>query len=183
MPPMSEDAQATRPQPITPALRAAEAGIALGSNLGDRAEHLRAALAAVATLPGVESVTPSGFYETAPAPGSPQDQGDFLNAAAVLTTTLSPEELLAELLRLEGKLGRPPREERQHWGPREIDLDLLFHGEAVRDTRGLTLPHPRMHQRDFVLDPLAEVVPEWIHPLRQQSVAAMRAALETAVAG
>lgn len=158
-----------------------EAGIALGSNLGDRAQHLRRALAAVATLPGVESVTPSRFIETSPAPGSPQDQGDFLNAAALLTTTLPPEILLKELLAIEAQLGRPAREDRQHWGPREIDLDLLFHGQAVLDRPGLTLPHPRLHERAFVLDPLDDVAPDWVHPVLGKTVAALRAELETAV--
>ena len=158
-----------------------EAAIALGSNLGDRAGHLRRALAAVATLPGVASVTPSGFYETAPAPGSPQDQGDFLNAAALLSTTLPPEVMLEQLLEIEARLGRPPRAERQHWGPREIDLDLLFHGPIVLDQPGLTLPHPRMHERAFVLDPLVEVAPGWVHPVTGLSVEHMRRGLEAGV--
>lgn len=152
----------------------------MGSNLGDRAEHLRRALAAMAILPGVESVTPSRFVETAPV--GPQDQGDFLNAAALLTTTLPPDILLDELLRLERALGRPPREERRHWGPREIDLDLLFHGQTVLDQTGLTLPHPRLHERAFVLGPLADVAPGWIHPVLGKSVTEMRAELGAGVA-
>jgi len=159
------------------------ATLALGSNLGNRQAHLDRALAAIAALPGVEQVTPSRYYETAPV--GPQDQGAFLNAAARIQTTLSPEDLLAALLTLERRLGRPPREKRQHWGPREIDLDLLLYGNIILNSpknlstkhtpptpprAGLTLPHPRMHERWFVLRPLCDVAAEAVHPLLGKTI-------------
>ncbi|MEM9418873.1 MAG: 2-amino-4-hydroxy-6-hydroxymethyldihydropteridine diphosphokinase [Planctomycetota bacterium] len=146
----------------------ATAYIALGSNLGDRRAHLDAALAAIAELPGVSQVTPSDYYETAPV--GPQDQGMFLNAAARVETTDTPQAFLEKLLTLEGRLGRPPREERQHWGPREIDLDLLLHGNTVLDLPGLTLPHPRLHERWFVLRPLCDIAGDVPHPLFRQTM-------------
>lgn len=146
----------------------ATAFVALGSNLGDRKAHLRAALAAIANLPGVAEVQPSEFYETAPV--GPQDQGPFLNAAARVKTTLAPEVLLRELLALENRLGRPPRDERQHWGPREIDLDLLLFDDRVLNLPGVTVPHPRMHERWFVLRPLCDIAPDVVHPILKQTV-------------
>ncbi len=146
----------------------AVAFIALGSNVGDRAQHLQNALAAVADLPGVLAVVPSEFYETDPV--GPQDQGKFLNAAARVETTLPPEVLLERLLVVERTLGRPPREERQHWGPREIDLDLLLHGDTVLDLPGLTLPHPRLHERWFVLRPMCDVAADVAHPLFRRTM-------------
>lgn len=160
-PPQPESRPPETPAPAT-------AYLALGSNVGDRDEHLRRALAAVAALPGISSVVPSAFYETAPV--GPQDQGPFLNAAARIDTTLAPEPLLEQLLGLERKLGRPPREARQHWGPREIDLDLLLHGDTVLDLPGLTLPHPRLHERWFVLRPMCDVGPDVPHPLFRQTM-------------
>jgi 2-amino-4-hydroxy-6-hydroxymethyldihydropteridine diphosphokinase len=140
----------------------------LGSNLGDRAANLRAALEALTALPGVTGLRASRFYETDPV--GPVEQGPFLNAAAVCDTPLSPTALMSRLLEIEHSLGRRPREQRQPWGPREIDLDLLLHGDTVTDTPALTLPHPRMHERAFVLRPLAELAPGMIHPVFNQSV-------------
>lgn len=142
--------------------------VALGSNLGDRRAHLAAALDAIASLPGVASVQPSGFYETEPV--GPQNQGAFLNAAARLQTTLSPKILLGELLTIEHRLGRPPREQRETWGPREIDLDLLLWDNAVIDLPGLTLPHPRLAERWFVLRPLLDVAAGVVHPTLNRTI-------------
>jgi 2-amino-4-hydroxy-6-hydroxymethyldihydropteridine diphosphokinase len=134
--------------------------IALGSNLGDREGYLSRALAALRQRPGVRVVRVSSFHETAPV-GGPPGQDNFLNAAAELETDLGPEGLLHALLDIERQLGRVRRE---RFGPRTIDLDLLLYGDLVRDEPDLTVPHPRMHERLFVLGPLAEIAPDVIHP-------------------
>lgn len=128
--------------------------VALGSNLGDRHGHLAAAFAALEKLPGTRLLARSGLYETAPV--GPPGQQDYLNAAAELSTTLEPLELLDHLLSIEQTRGRIRRE---RWGPRTLDLDLLLHGDRrVSDPR-LTLPHPAMLTRAFVLAPLYELSP------------------------
>lgn len=134
--------------------------IGLGSNLGDPAARLRAALDAIAALQGVTALVASPFYRTAPF--GPVAQPDFVNAAAGVLTTLDPETLHAALKDLEQRLGRRPPRER--WGPREIDLDLLVHGAARRDTPTLSLPHPGIPQRDFVLYPLRDIAPDLLVP-------------------
>ncbi|MBM4014661.1 MAG: 2-amino-4-hydroxy-6-hydroxymethyldihydropteridine diphosphokinase [Planctomycetes bacterium] len=134
------------------------AAIAFGSNLGDRAAHVAAALARIAAQPGLRLVAGSRARETEPVGGPPQ--GPYLNGALLVETTLGPRELLAVLLDIERQGGR---ERGLRDGPRTIDLDLLFHGETLLDEPGLTLPHPRLHLRRFVLEPLAEVAPDWRH--------------------
>ena len=134
--------------------------IGLGSNLGDPAARLRAALDAIAALPGVTALVASPFYRTAPF--GPVAQPDFVNAAAGVLTTSDPETLHAALKALEQRLRRQPPQER--WRPREIDLDLLVHGTAVRDTPVLSLPHPGIPQRDFVLYPLRDIAPDLLVP-------------------
>ena len=141
--------------------RAFAAAVAFGSNVGDRAHHVEAALARLRALPGVAVRATSSVRETEPVGGPPQ--GRFLNGVALLDTTLGPEELLAELLAIERAGGRVRAAESRD-APRTIDLDLVFHGDAVRDSRELTLPHPRAHERAFVLEPLCEVAPAWTHP-------------------
>jgi 2-amino-4-hydroxy-6-hydroxymethyldihydropteridine diphosphokinase len=137
----------------TPAL------IALGANLGEPRRTLTWARAKIARLG--EIVAASSLYRTAPV-GGPPGQPDYLNAALVLETDLPPEALLAGLLRIEQEAGR---ERRERWGPRVLDLDLLAYGTLVLDVPGLTLPHPRLMERAFVLAPLAEVAPGWRHPV------------------
>jgi 2-amino-4-hydroxy-6-hydroxymethyldihydropteridine diphosphokinase len=151
----------------------ATACIGLGSNQGDRRDSLRRAVEMLAAVPGVEVVRQSSLYETAPV-GGPPGQGPYLNAAVIIRTTLPPRDLLAVLLDVEARLGRV-RTVRD--GPRTIDLDLLLYGDFVLDTPELVVPHPRLHERLFVLEPLAEVAPGGVHPRLQQSVAQLRAAL------
>jgi 2-amino-4-hydroxy-6-hydroxymethyldihydropteridine diphosphokinase len=134
--------------------------IALGGNLGDRAANLNAALTALGGLRGVRLLERSSFHETAPV-GGPPGQPAYLNAAAAIETELAPESLLAALLSVEADLGR---ERSVRDAPRVIDLDLLLHGDLVRNDLDPLLPHPRMHLREFVLAPLAEVAPEAVHP-------------------
>jgi len=124
--------------------------VGVGSNLGDREATIRAAIAA---LPGVVAV--STLRETEPV--GVVDQPAFLNGAVVLETALPPRELLELLLAVERDLGR---ERRERWGPRSIDLDLLVYGDVSVDEPGLTVPHPRLHERRFALEPLAELDPE-----------------------
>lgn len=127
--------------------------IGLGSNLGDRRGHLRRALQGLRALGRPAAV--SSLYETAPIGGP--DQDPYLNAVVVLETELEPRRLFEQLLRLEREAGR---ERRRRWAPRTLDLDLLLYGSEELDDPDLTVPHPRMEERRFVLEPLAEVWPE-----------------------
>jgi 2-amino-4-hydroxy-6-hydroxymethyldihydropteridine diphosphokinase len=127
--------------------------IGLGSNLGDREESLRAALSRLGELGQVRA---SAFRETEPV--GVTNQPRFLNAAAELETDLGPRELLARLLEIERELGRE-RAAETRWGPRPIDLDLLVYGEETIDEPGLTVPHPRLAERRFALEPLHELAP------------------------
>jgi 2-amino-4-hydroxy-6-hydroxymethyldihydropteridine diphosphokinase len=134
--------------------------IALGSNLGDRRGYLERAIHSLREHPAIEVCRVSRFYETAPV-GGPAAQPNFLNGAAELLTTLSAEELLHTLLNIESSLGRVRRERD---GPRTIDLDLIFYADLVRSSPDPILPHPRLHERPFVLRPLAEIAPDVKHP-------------------
>ncbi len=132
--------------------------IGLGGNIGDVAMTLRSALAALDAVSDTRVLRASRFHHT-PAWGV-EDQPEFVNAAAVLETTLAPRALLGELLRIEREHGRERADDDGRWGPRTLDLDLLLYGDARIDEPGLVVPHPRMHLRAFVLVPLAEVAPE-----------------------
>jgi 2-amino-4-hydroxy-6-hydroxymethyldihydropteridine diphosphokinase len=134
--------------------------IALGANLGDRATNLRAALGLISITPGVRVKRVSSFLEN-PAVGGPAGSPPFLNAVAALETTLSPHDLLALLLEVERRMGRVRAQKND---PRPIDLDVIFFDDKVIETPDLIVPHPLMHQRRFVLQPLAEIAPELVHP-------------------
>jgi 2-amino-4-hydroxy-6-hydroxymethyldihydropteridine diphosphokinase len=138
--------------------------VSLGSNLGDRAAYLLLAVRGMLDA-GLDVIRLSGIYETEPV--EYEDQPAFLNMVAELrgSTLPSPEQLMARLLRIEYALGRT-REVRM--GPRTVDLDLLIYGEEQRDTEFLTLPHPRLHTRRFVLVPLVELAPALVHPVLQK---------------
>ncbi len=139
-----------------------EAFIALGSNLGDREAHLRFAVQGIDALPGVEFVRGSRIYETEPV--GPAGQGAYLNAVVEVATTRTPRELLTALLGIEEEAGRKRSAEETRWGPRVLDLDLLLYGDRQIDEPGLSLPHPRMHERAFVLEPLCEIAGDRLHP-------------------
>ena len=154
------------------------AAIALGSNLSSRfgapAENLREAIHRLDDLGTVTAV--SRFHETDPVGFTQQPR--FTNAAVLLETEVSPLELLRGLLAIEHSMGRdraatPPK------GPRIIDLDLLLYGNLVLDDPRLTLPHPSLHERRFVLAPLAELAPNWQHPTLQLSIQQLLQALES----
>lgn len=148
-----------------------EVHVGLGSNLGDRRANLAAALEAFPRHPElagrVELVRASLAYETDPV--GPPGQGPYLNAAATVHTDLPPERLLAAFLDLERAAGRDRTTEPRN-GPRTLDLDLLLDGATVLDRPGLTLPHPRLRERGFVLIPLAEIAPGAIDPVTGESV-------------
>jgi 2-amino-4-hydroxy-6-hydroxymethyldihydropteridine diphosphokinase len=139
---------------------AKRAYIGLGANLGDRRAALDAALAALGARPGVEVVAVSRVRET--DPWGLVEQPPFLNAAAALDTTLGPRGLLDALLAVERDLGRT--RDGPRWGPRTIDLDLLLYGDEQIDEPGLTVPHPRLTERLFVLEPLNDLDPALIVP-------------------
>lgn len=134
--------------------------VALGSNLGERESHLAAALVALKRTPGISELQVSSLWETAPV-GGPAGQGAYLNAVARFETTLAPRPLLDRLLEIERVHGR---ERSAPDAPRTLDLDLLLYGEQVIDEEGLTVPHPRLHLRPFVLAPLREVAGDLLHP-------------------
>jgi 2-amino-4-hydroxy-6-hydroxymethyldihydropteridine diphosphokinase len=146
--------------------------VGLGSNLGDRAAYLLLGLSALSRLPKTHLLRLSPVYETDPV-GPPQPP--YLNMVAELETELSPKGLLAEMLRIEKALGR---ERRERWGPRTLDLDLLLYGDLVLEEEGLSVPHPRLHERAFVLVPLLDLLPEGRHPLLGQSFAELLASLD-----
>ncbi len=130
--------------------------VGLGSNLGDREQTLRAALHELAASEGIEVVRVSSLRETDPV--GYLDQPRFLNGVAVLETTLEPADLLARLLAVEARFGRD-RAATAPQGPRTLDLDLLLYGDRRISLQNLQIPHPRLHERAFVLEPLAEVAP------------------------
>ncbi|HEY7313392.1 MAG TPA: 2-amino-4-hydroxy-6-hydroxymethyldihydropteridine diphosphokinase [Gemmataceae bacterium] len=148
--------------------------IALGSNLGERSDYLERALTALRQCEGVEVMRVSPMYETRPV-GGPAGQRDYLNAVAEVRTELSAHDLLDALLAIEQRLGRKRRERD---GPRTIDLDLLLYGDLVHTDEHLTVPHPRLHERLFVLQPLAQIAPGLVHPVLKRSIADLLAELQ-----
>jgi 2-amino-4-hydroxy-6-hydroxymethyldihydropteridine diphosphokinase len=149
-----------------------KAFVGIGSNLGDREAHVKSALELLAAEQGIDVVAVSELRETDPV--GPVEQGRFVNGAVLLETELSPRELLGRLLTIEGRLGRVRNE---RFGPRTIDLDLLVYGDAVVDEPGLTVPHPRLHERRFALEPLADLAPDLVVPGRGR-ISALLAKLE-----
>jgi 2-amino-4-hydroxy-6-hydroxymethyldihydropteridine diphosphokinase len=138
--------------------------LGLGSNLGDRANYLRQAREALQRLP-LQEFQESSIYESTPLANMQQPL--YYNQVVAGTTRLAPEQLLAACLRIEKQLGRVRWE---HWGPRIIDIDLLSYGARHMNSQRLTIPHPELQNRSFVLLPLLELNPEWTHALSQQTV-------------
>ncbi len=140
--------------------------IALGANLGNRKNTLEDAWRLLNNFPEIETKRLSSFLENDPV-GGPEDQPKFLNAAGLLHTSLLPIELLNRLNQIEADFGRT----RQiHWGPRTLDLDLIFYDDLIINTERLTLPHPLFSKRLFVLIPLTEIVPDFIDPVTKHTV-------------
>jgi 2-amino-4-hydroxy-6-hydroxymethyldihydropteridine diphosphokinase len=137
--------------------------LSLGSNIGDREAQLRQAIARLEATGKITAV--SSFYETEPVEFTQQPL--FLNCAAGLETSLAPEELMSRLLKIERELGR---ERVQKKGPRTIDIDILLFGDLVMSSPELTIPHPAMADRRFVLQPLTEIAAEGVHPVLQKTV-------------
>jgi 2-amino-4-hydroxy-6-hydroxymethyldihydropteridine diphosphokinase len=150
--------------------------IALGANLGDREKNIRAALSQLNKIEGVSIGQVSTLLEN-PAVGGPPNSPQFLNAAAELKTTLGSHALLHHLLEIEKKLGRIRRD---RWEPRPIDMDLLLYGDHIISSQELVVPHPLMHERRFVLQPLAEIAPEAVHPVLQMTIAGLLENLSSA---
>jgi 2-amino-4-hydroxy-6-hydroxymethyldihydropteridine diphosphokinase len=135
-----------------------------GSNLGDRAFHLDRARELVAAFAG-ELIRCSGLYQTAPWGNT--EQGAFLNQAFEIQTILQPQQLMKIILELENHIGRVRKEK---WGPRLIDIDILFFGQQIIKEPELIIPHPHLQDRNFVLMPLAEIAPDFVHPILQKTI-------------
>ena len=146
---------------------AVTAYIGLGSNLGSRRAAIRTALellGAPQESSFLKVITVSSLIET-DAVGGPPGQRRYVNGAAEILTTLGPEQLLERAMSVERALGRVRDGTEEKWGPRTIDIDILLYGEETVKTPELTVPHPRMHERAFVLEPLCEIAPEVYHPV------------------
>jgi len=144
--------------------------LSLGSNVGDRAANLNSAIQWLGALGTVEMV--SSFYETEPVEFTAQPW--FLNCAVKLDTEKMPKQLLAAILDVEQQMGRRRTQKK---GPRAIDIDVLLFGNSIIETKGLTVPHPAMHERRFVLEPLVEIAPEVRHPVFKRTISELRDAL------
>jgi 2-amino-4-hydroxy-6-hydroxymethyldihydropteridine diphosphokinase len=151
---------------------AKQAYLSLGSNVGDRTANLNAAIQNLGSLGEVVAV--SSFYETEPVELTSQPW--FLNCALQLNTEKMPRQLLTGVLAIERKMGRRRLQKK---GPRNIDIDILLFGNSIVEAKGLTIPHPAMHERRFVLEPLAEIAPEAWHPVFKKTVRELRDALPT----
>jgi len=150
--------------------------IGFGSNVGDRVDFCDRAVTLLSLLPHSQLIGVSLLYETEPVYDHAQPgEGWFLNGVVQLETDITPNSLLSILREIERSLDR---DEDNRSGPRTIDLDILFYGQRVIDQAGLVIPHPRLHQRRFVLMPLSELDPLWVHPVLQQTITQLLAAVK-----
>lgn len=138
----------------------AEVYIGLGSNMGQRIRNLEQAIKRLAACTGVFLIERSPYYETEPQGGPPQPR--YINAALGIKTNLSPHELLAKTQEIENSMGRIRK---QRWGPRTVDIDILLYDDLIIQEEALKIPHPSMHLRQFVLEPLCDIAPRAIHPV------------------
>lgn len=139
--------------------------IGFGSNIGDQSAHIQNAIHALSKTEGITLRKISSIYKTDPV--GYEAQAQFLNGVAAIQTNLPPISLLHTLKNIETEVGR---QHRIRWGPREIDLDILIYGDLCLQTEKLIIPHPEMHRRRFVLVPLAEIAPDFVHPILQETV-------------
>ena len=142
--------------------------VAVGSNLGERASLVKRAEDRLQTVPGVYFKKKSPLYETEPV-GGPAQQGKYLNGVWEIETSLEAKALLNELMEIETSLGRVRATSKKN-EPRPIDLDILFYGDKIIQSENLSVPHPRLHERWFVLKPLADLCPDLIHPKKKKTV-------------
>lgn len=149
--------------------------IGFGSNIGNRLAHIQNAIHALSKAEGITLQKISSLYETEPV--GYEKQEDFLNGVAVIQTCLPPLRLLNTLKAIETEVGR---KHRTRWGPREIDLDVLMYGDMCFHRPALVIPHPQMHLRGFVLVPFAEIAPDVVHPVFQETIQTLLARLEDA---
>ena len=147
--------------------------IGFGSNIGDRLAHIQNAIHALSKTEGITLKKISSVYKTDPV--GYEAQAQFLNGVAAIQTNLPPLSLLHTLKNIETTIGR---QHRIRWGPREIDLDILIYGDLCSQTEKLVIPHPEMHRRRFVLVPLAEIAPNIVHPVFQETIQILLDSLE-----
>ena len=148
--------------------------IGIGSNLGDKEKNIRKAISLLKERCKILKL--SSLYETEPV--GYKNQNWFLNCAVQIKTGLKPQELLKFILSIENKLGRIRAIKN---GPRTIDLDILFYGNKIIKTKNLAIPHPRLHKRLFVLKPLADICPDFVHPVLNKSIDKLRLAIRNSV--
>lgn len=140
----------------------------LGSNMGDKESYISNAIMCIREHIGIVKKE-SSLYKT--TPWGKTDQPDFINKALIIVTFLEPKQVLDKILYIEKSLGR---ERTEHWGSRTIDIDILFYGNEIVEQPGLSIPHPQLQNRAFVLLPLLEIAPDFIHPIFEQSICQLR---------
>jgi len=140
--------------------------LGIGSNIGDKEENCKEAVRRLSQINDIQIKQQSPLYLTRPAGGPPQE--DYINGVIEIRTKILPEDLLAIVKDIEKGMGRVPAEERDH--PRIIDIDILFYDDIILNSEELIIPHPRIHERDFVLHGLSKIAPETIHPLRRKTI-------------